>query len=326
MDLNRTPEHGVPKWSETRWGGCFNPEQGVGLYLHAGRLRGELEWWWAQTAIYLPDGRVAVERSWVHRPDPVGVATPSLDLRMRESGWSARFDGIVEDTTTEALGRGPRGASAPSVPATFDIIAEGTRPWWDMFAGRVSAQDFGDMHVEQLGQSTGELRIGGQSFRLDGVSYFDHSSGPRDWTHFHSHNFAMVAMPDHTLHAGRLFNAPGQGRKGGGVWFTADGQVLRIVGSEMPPALDVLGAPQLFDWVIVVKGLGELTYRVEVLHTFSLTITDNNDNINGCDWDVPGDPLYMTECQVKVTAPDGSIGYGHIERSVRRSSLEEVRP
>ncbi len=216
MDTNRTPNHDLPMWSETRWAGCSDPEQGVGLFLHAGRLRGNLDWWWAQTAIYLPGGRLAVDRSWVRCPDAVGVKTASLDLRVEEEGWSARFDGIVELTTTEALGRGPRGSAAPSVSATFELVADGSRPWWDMFAGVTVQQDFGDMHVEQMEQCRGTLQVGTQAYRLDAIAYYDHSSGVRDWSHFHSHHFGLIAMPEYTLHLGRVYNSPTDGRKGGG--------------------------------------------------------------------------------------------------------------
>jgi hypothetical protein len=72
-----------------------------------------------------------------------------------------------------------------------------------------------------------------------------------------------------------------------------------------------------------MDGHGEPTFQVEVFHTFPATITFDNDNINGCAWDAEGDPLFLTECQVAVTAPDGSVGYGHIERSNRRSCLPQ---
>lgn len=319
MDINRPPNHEVPMWSETRWNGCYNPEQGVGLFLHAGRLRGNLDWWWAQTAIYLPGGRVAVERSWVRKPDDIGVKTASLDLRVEKEGWSARFDGIVELTTTEALGKAPRGSSAPSVPAKFELMADGSRPWWDMLAGVTTQQDFGDMHVEQMGQCKGTLQVGQETYRLDGITYYDHSSGVRDWTHFHSHHFALIAMPDYTLHCGQVYTSPTEARRGGGLWFPKEGKPLRISESVMPRQTDVLGSPREFDWVLKVSGHGEMTFRVEVLHTFPATITFDNDNINGIDWEIPGNPLYPTECQVRVTAPDGAVGYGHIERSNRRS-------
>ncbi|MCW2620596.1 MAG: hypothetical protein JWL64_198 [Frankiales bacterium] len=319
LDRNRAPRHAVPMWSETRWNGCYNPEQGVGLFLHAGRLRGHLDWWWAQTAIYLPGGRMAVERSWVRSPDDVGVKTASLDLRVLEHGWSASFDGIVEVTTTAALASATRGSAAPVVPAAFELVADASRPWWDMLAGAAS-QDFGDMHVEQVSSCAGTLTVGEERYRLDGVGYYDHSSGVRDWTNFHAHHFAMIAMPDYTLHLGSVYTSPTEGRAGGGVWFPREGKPLRIRASTMPRQADVLGAPHEFDWVLDVAGQGELTFRVEVLHTFPNTITLDNDNINGIDWEIPGDPLYPTECQVRVTAPDGAVGYGHLERSNRRSA------
>jgi hypothetical protein len=322
MDLNRTPHHDVAMWSETRWNGCFNPAQGVGLFLHAGRLRNNLDWWWAQTAIYLPGGRMAVDRSWVRNPHELGVNTASLDLRVTSSGWSASFDGMCELTTTEALGKSPGGSSAPSVPVRFSLTADASRPWWDMLAGATNAQDFGDMHVEQMGRSTGSLKVGNERYELDGVSYYDHSSGPRDWTNQHSHHFAMIAMPTYTLHAGQVYLSPTEARRGGGVWFTEDGTLNRVSRSEMPRQANVFGAPQQFDWMIKTQGQ-ELVYRVEVLHTFPATITFDNDNINGTDWEIPGDPLFLSECQVRVTAPDGAVGYGHIERSNRRSCLKK---
>jgi hypothetical protein len=320
MDLNRQPRHDIAMWSETRWNGCFNPEEGVGLFLHAGRLRNNLDWWWAQTAVYLPGGLVAVERSWVRDPQNVGVKTASLEVLVEPPGWSASFNGIAEMTTTEALGRAPRGSSAPSVPVRFDVVADASRPWWDMLAGLTATQDFGDMHVEQVGTSTGSLHVGDEHYRLDGVSYYDHSSGVRDWTHQHSHHFAMIAMPTYTLHAGQVYLSPPEERRGGGVWFTENGAMRRVSRSEMPRQADVFGSPRTFDWLLKVEGQ-EMIYRVEVLHSFPATITFHNDNINGADWDSPGDPLFLSECQVRVTAPDGEIGYGHIERSNRRSCL-----
>jgi hypothetical protein len=326
VDLNCQPEHGVPMWNETRWAGCYNPEQNVGLFLHAGRLRGNLDWWWVQTAIYLPDGQIAVDRSWVRDTIDTGVITANLNLVVLEQGWRADFDGIVELTSTTALGAAPRGSGSPSVPATFHVIGDASGPWWDMLEGLPAGQDFAQMHVEQIGRSQGSVTVGSNTYSLDGISYYDHSSGVRDWTLFHSHHFAMIEMPGYRLHVGQVHNSPTESRKGGGVWFADDGEQLRVTRSEVPRLTDVSGAPAHFDWLIKVQGKGELTYKVEVCHTFPSTITFENDNINGCDWGAEGDPLFPIECQVKVTAPDGAVGYGHFERSNRRSALLEVGP
>lgn len=322
MDYNVATKKDVACWSETRWAGCFNPDEGVGLFLHAGRLRGNIDWWWAQTIIYLPGGRVAVERSWIRNEAEAGVKTASLDLRAETKGWSARFDGIVELTSTQALGRGPRGSAAPSVPARFQVVADASRPWWDMYSDALGKQDFaGDMHVEQWGHCTGTLEVAGEAYRLDGVTYYDHSAGVRDWTHFHSHHFSGLILPDATIHAIGVYSSPTDAREPVGIWFTESGEKLKLELSSMPRLEDVFGAPQQFDYVIKAEGMAARTYRVEVLHNCPCTITFDNDNINGVGWDLPGDPLFLVESQVRVTAPDGSIGYGHIERSNKKSLL-----
>jgi hypothetical protein len=321
LDTNCKPNHKVPMWNETRWGGCFNPEQGVGLFLHAGRLRGNLDWWWAQTAIYLPGGRVAVERSWIRNKSDIGVKTASIDLRAERVGWSAQFDGIVELTTREALSKAPRGSSAPSVQASFNVVADGSRPLWDMMADLSGKEIFADKHVQQAGQCTGTLQVGNESYRLDGVSYYDHSSGVRDYTEFHSHHFGMIAMPNATIEALCIYRSATEVRGYIGVWFTKEGKKLKIEKTTMQRLTNLSSLPEPFDWVVKVEGLEAQTFRVEVLHSFPCTITFDNDNINGVDWELSGDPAFYTEYQVKVTAPDGSVGYGHLECSNRRSCL-----
>ena len=46
MFPNRTPRRGVAAWSETKWFGCWNADDGVGLFVHAGRYRDNLDLWW----------------------------------------------------------------------------------------------------------------------------------------------------------------------------------------------------------------------------------------------------------------------------------------
>src|SRR6516164_4117174 len=89
LDINHAPRNAVPMWGEGRWGGCFNPDENVGLFLHAGRLRGHLDWWGMNTVIYLPGQRVAVERSWARDREATGVVTGPLAMRVTESGWKA---------------------------------------------------------------------------------------------------------------------------------------------------------------------------------------------------------------------------------------------
>src|ERR1700738_1809631 len=88
LDATLRPNHDVPKWGETRWNGCWNPDEGVGLYLHMGRFRHGLDLWWAQTVAYLPDGMLAVDRSWGVDHDGAGVKTGVFELELTERGWA----------------------------------------------------------------------------------------------------------------------------------------------------------------------------------------------------------------------------------------------
>lgn len=89
IDANVIPTHGVPLWNETRRNGCWNSEAGVGIYLHAGRYRHDLDLWWAQVAAYLPDGELCVQRLWGHNASQVGVRLGGLTLEMTEDGWTS---------------------------------------------------------------------------------------------------------------------------------------------------------------------------------------------------------------------------------------------
>jgi len=86
MDLNMAPQYGVPSWNETRWNGCWNPDEGVGVYLHLGRFRHDLDMWWAQVVAYLPDQRLCVQRLWGRNPAEAGAQLAGLDLGMTEDG------------------------------------------------------------------------------------------------------------------------------------------------------------------------------------------------------------------------------------------------
>jgi hypothetical protein len=162
--------------------------------------------------------------------------------------------------------------------------------------------------------------VGDESYSLDGVSYYDHSSGVRDWTHNQGHHFTMLAMPNETIHAIGAYISPTEVRNFG-VMFNKEGKKLKVEHSEMPRLMDIFNIPKSFDWPLKIEGGEVLTYKVEVLHSFPASITENNDNINGIFWEAAGDPVFLTECQVKVTAPDGAVGYGHLELSNRRSSM-----
>jgi hypothetical protein len=48
------------------------------------RFRHDVELWWAQTVVYLPGGKIAVDRSWGPNRDPRGVDTGVFSLLVEE--------------------------------------------------------------------------------------------------------------------------------------------------------------------------------------------------------------------------------------------------
>jgi hypothetical protein len=105
------------------------------------------------------------------------------------------------------------------------------------------------------------------------------------------------------------------------VWITEDGRQLALTEAEMPPLEDLLGAPHRFDIRVAAEGEPAITLAAEIMHTFPNQITEDNDNINGVDWQLGGNPIAAVECMAKLTGPDGSVGYAHIERCARRDTL-----
>jgi hypothetical protein len=325
VNRNVPVRHGVTNWSETRWLGSWNPAEGVGLYLHAGRFRHDVELWWAQTVVYLPGGRIAVDRSWGRAQSDAGVTTSVFELLVPEpeSRITATFDGAMEIATADELARQPRGHGGFSVPVRFALEATAVRPPWDIYDQLESKQEWADGgHTEQHHSVTGEITVGNDTYRLDGPGFDDHSNGVRQWDGFGSHIFFNVPFDDFGLHLIAIQTPQGAPAQLIGAVTRGETSFDPVEHVAVPLLEDLRGAPLAFDAAVRTKSGETLDLRVEVVHVFPMTITDvHNDNINGLDWDVPGDPLFFTECIARYTTGDGRVGYGHLERSARRSRV-----
>jgi hypothetical protein len=322
-DLNVAPKHDVPLWSETRWNGCWNSEQGVGLYIHAGRFRHDLDFWWAQAVAYLPDGCLAVDRAFGPDSSQAGVRVGNLDLSITDSGWSASYDGICELTTTAALAAAPRGSSAPMVRVRWEISAESISPAWDPFAGHETMAFAGDAHVQQASRTSGRLIVGESAYSLDGVGFQDHSSGARSFEHWHSHAFVQAHLPHGILHALTLTAEDGS-KTTLGAMFRDGEQVGTIAGFELPMLQSKFGEPETLPVGLTVAGRDPIELQAELIHALPMTISEDNDNINGIAWELAGNPVVIVEGIGRFTIPGQGIGYGMLERSARRSLL--IRP
>jgi hypothetical protein len=322
MDPNAKPKYDVPLWNETRWHTCWNAEQGVGLYLHLGRFRQDLDLWWAQIGAYLPDRQLCVDRLWGKNPAAAGATIGGLQIDISEDGWSSSFEGVGELTTIDALGQAPRGSSAPSRPMRWEVTATAAAPVWDMYAGGGEERiaHAGDMHVQRAYETTGWLRIGSDEYRLDGVGWNDHSTGVRDLSpSWRYHSFLVLMAPEWTAHLISMGMADGE--KPLGAFFRRDGGREQIAHVEFPRMTDATGGPIHGALEFELSSGERFAYDVELVHAFPITVTEDNDNINGVDWNLPADPLVLVEGIGQVTGADGQTFHCFHERTARRNML-----
>jgi hypothetical protein len=322
MDSNVAPKRDVPMWSETRWNGCWNAEAGVGIYLHMGRFRKDLDLWWRQTVAYLPDGKLAVDRTWSRCTDTDGVRGGPFDLTITEDGWTSTFDGVCELTSIDELSRGVKGAGAPSVPVRWELSASPSTPVWGLEddGAKSESNDFaGDAHLQQGMRSTGRLVVHGQEYSLDGIGWKDHSSGVRDFTHWNTHCFTLAVLDGWTLHAGVMNVGGGRPPMYFGMCYCGD-QGTPIASFDAPTLTDLEIPGPLACKATLTDGT-ELGFTAEQVHALPMSLTQDNDNINGVDWDIPGG-IALVEGISRLTFDDGQVGYAHLERSAPLATLK----
>jgi hypothetical protein len=325
MEPNATiPANPDPLWNETRFYSLWSPESEVGMFLHAGRLRGHIDHWWSQIAVWLPGGDVAVDRPWGRDNEPRGVATENFRWLSVEPGtrMECHYDGVCERTTPAKLATGVRGSSAPSVPIRWSFTAEAHTPLWDLHGDVAHGPDWaGNGHTEQSFAIEGTITIDGEELPLRGHAVDDHSNGVRDLSNFGGDDWYNVAMPKGAMHWMAIYDRDDNIQLEVGTAHRG-GAFERLAGGVFPELQSLTEHPRTWETTITTAGGQEVPLTVEALHLFLMTITDDNDNINGLDWDIDGDPTFFLESPLRLTLPNGDHAYGHLERSVRRSRVD----
>jgi hypothetical protein len=315
----------VSGYSETAFLTSWNPDAGVGLFIHVGRCQQDLDMWWAQTMAFLPDGRVATDRSYGRAPaDNAHVQTGNLRLEMLgEFGvWRSRFDGAAEIVTPAELTERPRGAGV-SRPMSWEFSTTAAGPIWDMYAamGRDFTLDWAKGgHAQQVLNIAGRLTVDGVEYPLDGTAANDHSFGPRDMGAVGHHHFLIGGYPGGVIHGFSAFSTDGQPLVETGSHVTGAGEhnAVKIVDIPGLERLDQIDGH--FEATMLEADGTKVSIHIELLNALSFTVTDDGDNINGVLWDGP-DLLAILENRVKIILPDGTVGFAHLERSARRSQL-----
>lgn len=316
------PDSRTPNWSETRWITAFDTVEGVGIFFHAGRVPDDLGVWWAHCVAYLPGGELVVNRSWGRPNDTRVCGTGSVTLTMQEPWrrWQLSFDGAGQQTTPAAAARGPVGGGWPAVPMRWNLTGLAAAPPWDALAGKDTT--WSAAHYEQAYTVSGQIHVGDKIYNVDGFGGTDHSHGPRSWHNFAAHNFILGVMPDYVFHTIQVWDPSDAPSQYLGAMFTAKGQTP-LAGVDFPRLSDLSAPDEQFDVLIVpAEGADPIRLRAEVLHGVATTNTLDRDCIIGVDWDADPVPYLPVESIIRLTAPDGTVGYGHTERSRLRTDFD----
>ena len=222
---------------------------------------------------------------------------------MLEEGWTSTLDSVGQLTTTTALTARPQGAGGPSVPLRWEAVGTAAAPYWDMYGDEQESRlsHAGDAHNQRAYRTSGTLCVAGSEYPLDGIGMTDHSSG------------AMVReLRELPLPAAlsRLIRACHRNA------------ILVYAWLELPHVSDLTGGPIAGRLEFATAAGESFSFDTTLEHALPVTLTNNNDNINGVDWDDPGNPVICIEGQARLSDTDGAtVAHCFHERSARRDAL-----
>ena len=218
-----------PTFNESMYFNCFDPEQRVGGFVRIGNRpnEGHAE---MTVCLYLPDGRVGFmfqrpEIDGNERFDAGGahfeVVTPFEELRVSYRGQVVLLDEPLEMAEPRQAFR-----NNPYAEAEVDLTYLGAST---PFGGEPEerherpGEEFARGHYEQLVVARGTIRVGDDTWQVDGRGLRDHSWGPRTWQAPWFYRWLTVNMSDGTgMMLSRVARQDGPGTRGGFVWDGTD--------------------------------------------------------------------------------------------------------
>lgn len=178
-------DHGA--WSESYYFNFVDPATGVGAFTRMG-FRPNDGWADALHAVYLPGGRVAFTygRRTDLSPavvDALGDADPAVGNLVLRRGepfqrWEIVYRGEAQDLAdpTVMLAATRSRPEGWARPAELDMAVT-----FEALAGPHYAVGGSQGHFEQTGRVTGSIRLGDETWPVDGFGVRDKSWGPRTW-------------------------------------------------------------------------------------------------------------------------------------------------
>jgi len=294
-----------PNFNESMYFNLYDPAQEVGGWFRCGNRANE---GYAEMTVclYLPDGRVAFM-----------YKRPEIDSNDAFDAGGIRFD-VIEpferlDVTYEGkvvLLEDPLEMADPKTAFTGNPYAECEvrieyRRVSDMFGGEpeesheAPGEEFAKAHYEQLVGGRGTIRVGEETWEVEGYGLRDHSWGPRFWQAPWYYRWLTASFGDDFGFMGsRVAKREGAGTRGGFVWEDGELHLCR-------------------DFEIETDWQGEDTYHQGIRATL---------RSGEKEWKVTGEVINLIPLRNRRPDPDtGDMLVTRISEGMTRWTLEDGR-
>jgi len=324
----RVPE-GIDSWSENLFFFPYDYQQGIGAAMHLGRSGQDPHFWREFVYVLLPGGRALVAKSFGH----------ALDTDTKNSGdnlvyeclepfkrWRATFDGMMRETTAEALFAGVLVERTwVRVGFQFDYTSMFDVPWQAHTAPTAPGGAFsgtGSFHYEQVCTSTGTLNAAGTTYALSSRGFRDHTRGVRKFKARSGHTLLSFSAEDGLIGGFyQVRDLEGVPNFNGGYIVGKDGK---------PHDAEVLAAPRFATRAVprsfqaVLRDCEGTEVMVEGtgLDSVPMTIVAPNDMFFGISRD---DDQYSCTMSPATVTCNGVPGWGHLELSMLNQLVPETQ-
>lgn len=197
------PIESARNFNESMYLNLLDGEQRLGAWLRVGNRPNE-GYAEVSVCVYLPDGRVGFlfARPQIDGNDRLDAAGCSFTVEVPFERLCVDYSGPLCVLSEPRELADPKAAltTNPIVDAEIHLVVEGLAP--PVGGEPVDEPDhptaeFARAHYEQHLRGHGEIRVGDETFRLDGLGLRDHSWGPRYWQNIRWYRwFPLVFGPD----------------------------------------------------------------------------------------------------------------------------------
>jgi hypothetical protein len=308
IDLIRTKiPVGISDWTENICWTMHDPDTGISLYGHMGRMQPDQSVWEGLSLVFLPDGEMLVSRSMGPNVSEAKNGEYECTPIVANKVWQYRFDGMMQRVQPEALRSSPV-ADEPVEHVSYNVIYDAVQPIYNMHNSDLTSER---MHLEQGARVQGYFEIAGKRIEVNCTGYRDHSVSRRTFKTLDSETWAHCTFP-----SGKTFSIMQVSRKEVQI---LKGQVfqngkMQVATADMYPDLeDTAGNPRSgLIRLQVDSGDVEIQCEIKGERFIPFNLLPPVGLRPGVDLSKP-ENMIAVQCPATFTW-DGETGYGWLER------------